>query len=89
MFPPYYFSNSVGCDRKLCKNSEQYASLFVPIICPHLLTLISLLPSFPSILQGGTSGLVNMFTHIPTACAQIICGLDALEAWILGPHEPV
>lgn len=34
--PCYYFSNSVVCDRKLCKNNEQYASLFVPIIARPL-----------------------------------------------------
>lgn len=58
----YYFSNSEGCGRKLCKNSLQDASLFVPIILyPYLSP-----PSFPSIVQGGTSGLVNMFIHVHT-----------------------
>lgn len=57
-----YFSNSEGCGRKLCKNSLQDASLFVPIILyPYLSP-----PSFPSIVQGGTSGLVNMFIHVHT-----------------------
>lgn len=57
MFPPYYFSNSVGCDRKLCKNSEQDVSLFVSIIkYPYLF-----LPFFPSI--DVPSAPVNMFTH--------------------------
>lgn len=63
-----------------------YLSLLFVLI---YLLLSLFFPPFPSVLQGGTSCLVNMFTHIHTACAQIICGLDALEAWILGPHEPV
>lgn len=82
MFPPYYFLNSVGCDRKLCKNGEQDASLFVPIIKYPYLSL----PSFPSIVQGRTNGLVNMFTHIHTACSGNIGSLVALETWIDGPH---
>lgn len=46
----------------------------LPYSSPLLLTLISFLPSFPSIVQDGTSGLLNLFSHSPLS--------NLLEAWM-------
>lgn len=79
--PPCYFISQIlwavtGSCAKIANRKRPYSS-------PLLLTLISLIPSFPSIVQGGTSGLVNMFTDILTALSQDSGGLDALHAWMM------
>ncbi len=80
VFPPCYVSQML---RAVTGSCAKIANRMLPYSSLLLHTLISLLPSFPSIVQGGASGLVNMFTHIHTACSQNFGGLDALEAWIM------
>lgn len=67
--PCYYFSNSEGCDRKLCKNNEQYASVFVPIIAyPYL---------FPSLLSIHCARRYQWSTK----CVYTQPACKSLEAW--------
>lgn len=73
--------------RALSGSCTKITNRMLPYSFPLLLNHISLLPSFPSIVQGGASGLINMFTHIYTAHCQTFGGLDALEAWIILKHR--
>lgn len=73
--------------RALSGSCTKIANRMLPYSFPLLLNLISLLPSFPSIVQGGAIGLINIFTHIYTAHYQTFGGLDALEAWIILKHR--
>lgn len=53
------------------------ANRMLPYSSPLLRTLISPIPSFPAIVQGGTSGLVNGYEHTHSTPSGVS------EAWIM------
>lgn len=81
VFPPCCIISQIL--RAATGSYAKIANRMLPYSSPLLLTLISLPPSFPSIVQGGTGSLVNMLAYMHTAHFQIFGGLDALEAWTM------
>lgn len=61
--------------RAVTGSCAKIANRMLPYSSPLLRTHISLLPSFPAIVYGGTNGLVNMFTHTQLS--------NLLGAWML------
>lgn len=77
--PLYYFSNSEGCDRKLCKNNEQDASLFIPIITWSY--------RFQSPLSINCARRYQWACNFVDTLPQDPEGLDSLEALIMLKHR--
>lgn len=72
--------------RTVTGSCAKIANRMLPYSSPLFLTFITHIPSFPFIVQQGTSGILNMFIDVHTAVYWGLGDLHALEVWIMFKH---